>query len=54
MIEQKVKRCFYPNCDYDILEMKQTGYIIKQIAGSSNDNYIWILFDKVIDDINTI
>lgn len=55
-MEQKLLRLnYYGSYEYEIKEMAQKGYIIKQISGSGDHQYVWALFEKNINnDINTL
>lgn len=45
-MEQKIERIGYASLDGEIRHMKDLGYIIKQISGSGNDYYVWVLFER--------
>ena len=48
-MEQEIKRLYYPSANDEIKYMKNKGYIIKQISGSSTSDYVWVLFEKNIN-----
>lgn len=55
-MEQKLLRLnYYGSYELEIKEMAKKGYIIKQISGTSDGQYVWTLFEKNINnDIPTI
>jgi len=53
-MEQKLLRLnYYDSYEAEIKEMAKYGYIIKQISGSGDNQYVWALFEKN-DNLNTI
>lgn len=52
-MEQEIKQVSEANTSIEIAQMKEQGYYVKQISGTGNDRYIWILFEKS-NNLNTI
>ena len=45
-MQQVIKRS-YVGGTYDLITlMSKDGYVIKQIAGTGHEDYVWILFEK--------
>lgn len=53
-MEQKLKRLSYGILDSEIEDMIELGYIIKQISGSGDNYYVWVLFEKNINNENIL
>lgn len=53
-MEQELKRIYYPSADIEIQLMKDKGYYIKQISGSGECSYVWVLFEKNNSSINSL
>ena len=45
-MEQKIDRITYSSLDDEVKYMKELGYTIKQISGTGDNYYVWVLFEK--------
>jgi len=53
-MEQQLKRLSYGSLNYEVEAMIKLGYIIKQISGSGDNYYVWVLFEKNISNENIL
>ena len=49
-MEQEIKQVSEANTSNVIAHMKEQGYYVKQIAGTGNDRYVWVLFERNINN----
>ena len=54
-MDQKIKRLGYYSSYFDseVENILKDGYVIKQISGTGDYHYVWVLFEKY-DNINTL
>ena len=45
-MQQEIKRSYVGATSDLIGLMSKNGYVVKQIAGTGDEDYIWILFEK--------
>lgn len=53
-MEQKIERISSGLLDDEVKYMKELGYNIKQISGTGDAYYVWVLFEKNISNENTL
>ena len=52
-MEQKIDRISYSSLDSEVKYMRELGYTIKQISGTGDDYYVWVLYEKN-NNLNTV
>ena len=45
-MQQVIKRCHVGAIDDLINLMSNDGYVVKQISGTGDVDYVWVLFEK--------
>ena len=45
-MQQEIKRSYVGGTSDLIRLMSKDGYVVKQIAGTGDEDYVWILFEK--------
>lgn len=49
-MKQKIKYVYRIDTDSIIQKMSEEGYVVKQISGTGDVDFVWILFEKDVNN----